>query len=203
MAAMVTMGFIFMILARESLARNRDEDDFLARVRDPKRCAGSRITPLPRLVRLISKAPQRLLRAVGKMQSLIARAVNDLRRAGRYKFVGRSRACRHYRGNGRTFLGCRCSFFPANLRKQKQNCRGRETEAERNFVGRSYETPTPFGHEPGVRRGGHPTILEHGFFYSLKKNRRRTRGAQFSQVILELGEIVHCGCKLFLRLAKA
>src|SRR5437773_4967533 len=94
MAAMVTMGFIFMILARESLARNRDEDDFLARVRDPKRCAGSRITPLPRLVRLISKAPQRLLRAVGKMQSLIARAVNDLRRAGRYKFVGRSRACR-------------------------------------------------------------------------------------------------------------
>src|SRR5205814_4738463 len=102
---------------------NRNEDDFLARVRDAKRCARSRITPLPCLVRLVAKPPQRLLRAVCKTQSLIAWVVDDPRRASGDKFVGRSRSCRHYRGNGRTFLGCRSSFFPAKI--GRASCRER------------------------------------------------------------------------------
>src|SRR6266496_5972328 len=56
--AMIAMNFIFMVCLVKSLTGNGNEDYFLARVRDAKRCASGGITPLPCLLRLITKAPQ-------------------------------------------------------------------------------------------------------------------------------------------------
>ena len=92
MAAMVVVGFIFMVLLVKLLAGNGNKDDFFTGVRNAERCASRGVAPLPRLLGLITKAPQRLLRGVSELQSFVARVVNDLRRTGRNKFVGHSRS---------------------------------------------------------------------------------------------------------------
>ena len=81
-------GLVFVKL----LAGNGNEDDFLAGVRDAQRCASRWVTPLPRLLCLITKAPQWLLRAVSKLQALVASVIDHLRRASGNEFVGRHRS---------------------------------------------------------------------------------------------------------------
>src|SRR5262249_51001727 len=83
--------FFFLFCFAESLAGNWDEDDFLARIRDPKRCTRFGITPPPGLLSLVADASHGSLRTVSKMQSLVPRVVNDIRATGRNKSAGRCR----------------------------------------------------------------------------------------------------------------
>src|SRR5947207_8709179 len=71
----------------KSLAGNWNEDNFLAGIRDAKGCASGGVTPLPRLLRLITKTPQRLPRTVSKVQPLVPSVIDDLRRASGNEFV--------------------------------------------------------------------------------------------------------------------
>ena len=89
---MIVMSLIFMFVFVKSLAGNGNEDDFLAGVGDAKRRARRGITPLPCLLRLITEAPQRLLRAVGEVQALVASIIDDLCRPRGNEFVGRHRS---------------------------------------------------------------------------------------------------------------
>ena len=91
MTVMLNTDFIFMVLFcfAESLAGNWDEDDFLARIRDPKRSTRFGITPSPGLLSLVADASHGSLRTVSKMQSLVPRVVNDIRATGRNKSAGR------------------------------------------------------------------------------------------------------------------
>src|SRR5438874_6391998 len=99
----------------KSLAGNRNEDNFLAGVRDAKGCASGGVTPLPRLLRLITKTLQRLPRTVSKLQPLVASVKDDLRRASGNEFVGRHRsidtAPTRERRQHRSCFGRRCNLY--------------------------------------------------------------------------------------------
>ena len=91
MAAIVAMDFVFMVCLlvefRKSLAGNGNELDLFARIRDTQRGAGGGVTPLQRLVRLVAHAAHWLDRAIGKLQALVPRVVNNLDEPGGHKLV--------------------------------------------------------------------------------------------------------------------
>ena len=91
MAAIVAMDFVFMVCLlvefRKSLAGNGNEIDLFARIRDTQRGAGGGVTPLQRLVRLVAHAAHWLDRAIGKLQALVPRVVNNLGEPGGHKLV--------------------------------------------------------------------------------------------------------------------
>ena len=92
MVAIVAMNFVFifsLLVFGLSLAGNWNEDDFFARIRDAKRRAGGPITPLPCLVRLITKTPHWAFGTACKVQSLVSSVVKHLRRVGRNESIGR------------------------------------------------------------------------------------------------------------------
>ena len=86
MAATVAIDFMFMVCwlveFRKSLAGNGNELDLFARIGNTQRGAGGGVTPLQRLVRLIAHAAHWLIRAIGKVQALVPRIVNNLGETG-------------------------------------------------------------------------------------------------------------------------
>ena len=139
MTVMLNTDFIFMVLFcfAESLAGNWDEDDFLARIRDPKRSTRFGITPSPGLLSLVADASHGSLRTVSKMQSLVPRVVNDIRATGRNKSAGRCRllhfarncSCLRHRRTPRDRFSALAPMFHGDYCEQNQNRGSGKAEA--------------------------------------------------------------------------
>ena len=105
----LALQIVLLLWNLSSLTGNRNEDDFLAWIGNAQGCARVGIAPLQRLAFLITNPAHGLVVASRKMQTFVARVVNDLGRT-RWNELGSS-DCRSCRRRG-TILSDRCSLRP-------------------------------------------------------------------------------------------